>query len=256
MNSAFYKATYLSRSLKEKMQIKNLHIIGCFALLTCSVASHAQKGFSLGVKGVAQNTWLINETDSDAGSVAYVSTWGSAFGLALRYNFAPGAGIGVDILRSDQGQRREFRSGGMATGEFDFDLTYLKIPVLFTFTSDPEKGAMFYGNIGPQFSLLQEVEIVDLETDEVIDLTAGGASDAEAEDLYTDLDFGAVLAFGGRFRLGESLFLNTGIRLDYSFNDAEDKDFMVDGELIYDPERASTANATGGIEISLSYLFN
>lgn len=221
-------------------------------LISFSSTLFAQEGFSIGIKGMPQNTWLLNQDDSDAGTFGYVSTWGSAFGIALHNNFGEAAGLEIDILYSQQGQKFELKTpGGDLIGEGQTKVTYLKIPVLFAFSSNPGASTQFYGTVGPQFSLLQKAE-GEFDGEEFNDISA----DVELKDAYSSLDIGAVLSLGAQFSLNDELTLKTGLRLDYGFTDAEDKDLEVDGSPYHEDGRAKTSNALGGLEIGLFYKLN
>jgi opacity protein-like surface antigen len=221
--------------------------------LLTPVLVEAQEGFMLGMKGMPQNTWLLNQDDSDAGTFAYISTWGSAFGLAFQYNFGPAAGIGIDLLYSTQGQKSEAKTpGGTSLGEFQTKLTYLKIPVMFAFSSNAEANMQFYGTVGPQFSLIQDASFIDVDSGEetnelfigVDDM--GNAQTVPATDGFTSPDISVVLALGAQFGLTNALILKTGLRLEYGLTDAEDEKYKAD-------DRAKTVNALGALEVGIFY---
>lgn len=226
----------------------------------CSAEVIAQGNFHLGVKGIPQNTWLLNQADSDSGNVAYVSTWNYAYGLSLGYHWNQGIGIQIDVLNSRQGQIKEYGTRSFRV-ELETALSYLKVPVLFSFSSDPSKKSMFYGNVGPQFSLLQKASYIDEDGMETESITVAnvnspsGFTEVEIKEGFNSLDIGVVFALGGRFMLSESMYLSTGVRLDYGLTDAEDKDFSIDGGGFYVEDRPTTSNALAGFEIGLSYIF-
>jgi hypothetical protein len=67
----------------------------------------AQEGaFRIGAVLLPQNTWLLNQDDSDAGpELDYEVTWGFAGGISASYNFNDYLGVGLDVLYSNQGQK-------------------------------------------------------------------------------------------------------------------------------------------------------
>lgn len=200
-------------------------------LFICNLS--AQEGFRIGAKGIYQSTWLINQDDSDAGNeLDYVPTYGAAFGLALGYNFSTGIGIELDVLYSKQGQKYDV----FEVIEIEQRLTYLKIPLLLSFNSDPDHMAMFIGRIGPQLCLLNGEELT----------TSLGAATGRN---YEKMDFGIAFNFGAAFKLAPKVQLTASVRADYGFLNAEVEDPTIT------VARATTNNVTGGLEIGLNYLF-
>lgn len=215
--------------------MKNLLLLVLFALL--SAVAYSQKGLHLGVKGTPQNTWMFNADDSDDPDFLYVPTFRSSFGASFSYFLSDAVGVGVDILYSMQGQRFEVNEQDI------FNKTnYLKIPILFHFHSNDESAALFYLNAGPQFGILTSSSVV-------VDLPFIGSSELDTTDEYQALNIGAVLGLGVGFNIADFLMLTTGLRFDYAFTDAEDKEAIV-----FPGSRAPTNNATAGFEIGLRFV--
>ncbi len=75
----------------------------------------AQEGaFRIGAVLLPQNTWLLNQDDSDAGpELDYEVTWGFAGGSSASYNFNGYLGVGLDVLYSNQGQKYKGTESGI-----------------------------------------------------------------------------------------------------------------------------------------------
>lgn len=196
---------------------------------------NAQQGLSLSVKATPQFSFLQNEDDNDNGSIDNKATFNTNFGIGVGYNFTPKLGVGLDVLYSLQGQRRE--SGGVETNE---KVNYLKIPVFFTYTADASKPVSFIAKAGPQLSVLTTAKLADNDGDDII---------SDTKDRYQSATFGAVAGAGVQFRLQKNLFLTTSARFDYDFTNAED-----DSHASYNTGRAKTYNMTTGLEVGLKYF--
>lgn len=199
----------------------------------------AQKGLHVGLKGAPQSTWMFNGDDSDNSNWLFVPTFRASFGASFAYFFSDNAGLGVDLTYSAQGQKYELNGVDAFT-----KLSYFKIPVLFHYHSNAESSALFYLNVGPQFSLLTSGQT---ETT----LPFLGVTALTNSDNYENLNIGAVLALGAGFNLTDFLMLTTGLRFDFAFTDAENK---ASGLYSLDEDRRPNHNATAGLEIGLRYV--
>lgn len=216
------------------------HILVFAALLVGGV--WAQEGtVKVGVALLPQNTWLLNQDDSDAGpNLDYETTWGFAGGITASYNFTDYLGVGLDVLYSSQGQKYK----GKLTG-LDWTartrLNYLKLPLLLRFNTDPNSPVQFSFFIGPQLNYLLSYED-RLEAASIFGTieykasgtelvsTSLGMSDTEelTEYAYKRLSFGGALGLGVGFQLTDELQLSVHFRGDYAFGDAENKNAKVD----------------------------
>jgi opacity protein-like surface antigen len=70
----------------------------------------------------------------------------------------------------------------------------------------------------------------------------------DTKNQYKDITFGGVANAGVEFNLSKTLALATGVRFDYDFTNAEDKNAAS-----YPANRAKTYNSTLGLEIGLKY---
>jgi hypothetical protein len=211
----------------------------------------AQEGaFRIGAVLLPQNTWLLNQDDSDAGpELDYEVTWGFAGGISASYNFNDYLGVGLDVLYSNQGQKykgTQSQSGISGISEIPYTakatLNYLKLPLLLRFNSDPNSVVQFNAFLGPQFSFLlsykdrkeANVPLLGTNIQEVsgkeVNITAGNTSTKEAltAPIYKSFLPGAVLGFGIGIKPTDELLISLHIRADYAFGDAENKDAKVD----------------------------
>lgn len=211
--------------------MKKYCLLFIFSALT--VVSYGQKGLFGGVKGGPQSTWMFNNDDSDNSDFSYLTTIRANYGISLGYNFTNGVGLGLDVLYSAQGQKYE-----VGPIESFRRVNYLKIPILLHLTTYGESMAFGYLNVGPQFGVLLSA------SDD-----GAGLLSVSLKEYYKTMNIGAVLAFGAGFNLTDFLQLTAGLRLDYAFTDAEDKD-----SIAFPTTRANTYNATGALEIGLRYV--
>ena len=196
----------------------------------------AQKGFNMSVKATPQLSFLQNSNDNDDSKIETKTTFNTNFGIGAGYNFTENIGVGADVIYSLQGQKYD-----VSGVELNQKLEYVKVPVFFSYNSNPSKTTSFYGKIGPQVSFLTNAKI-----------TAPDGKDAfiENKDRYEDVTIGGVANAGVQFRLSPNIFLQTGLNFDYDFSNAENKNFpaVIAG-------RANTSNMTAGIQVGLKYQF-
>ena len=196
----------------------------------------AQKGFNLSLEATPQLSFLQNSDDNDDSNIERKATFSTNFGIGAGYNFNESIGIGADALYSLQGQKYE-----VSGVELNQKLEYVKIPVFFSYNTDPSKTTSFYGKIGPQVSFLTNAKI-----------TAPDGKDAfvENKDRYEDVTIGGMANAGVQFKLSPNIFLQTGLNFDYDFSNAENKNFPV-----VIAGRANTSNITAGVQVGLKYQF-
>jgi len=228
-----------------------------FALLM-SVPAFSQAGIEVGAFVMPQSVWVFNKDDSDQGAqLDYVAKYTFAYGAQVGFNFSRTIGLQTGLIISKQGQ--DYDSDG--SGAFGFlptvgsswvgtdrvvDLTYLKIPVLLKFNSNPDAGTAFLFTIGPQFAFLTSAE-------STVDDITESFNGYTLEDLYEDNFIGLAASIGARFTIAENLFLNTSFRFDGSLGDVENKE-DVSGH--WTSDRPESRIATGGFQVGLSYNIN
>jgi len=247
----------------------------------------AQEGaIRIGAVLLPQNTWLLNQDDSDAGPEQdYEVTWGFAGGISASYNFNDYLGVGLDVLYSSQGQKYKGTESGISYTA-KTTLNYLKLPLLLRFNSDPNSVVQFNAFLGPQFSFLlsykdrfeDDVPLlrtnIEVSGKEMIITTGNTPTEEElTAPIYKSFLPGAVLGFGIGIKPTDALLISLHIRADYAFGDAENKDAKIDhthhGGVGQDPfwsnkpkygdpapagyTRPKTTALTGGLQLGVYY---
>lgn len=233
----------------------------------------AQEGSRLGIKGAFNATWLFNKNVSDKNaSLDYASSFGPSFGLQFISMFSEKYGISGEILFSSHNQKYDGDLGNNVTYTNEVNLTYIDIPLLFRVAT--ASGPYF--EIGPQLSLLSGAK----ETFDISPGSIGDYSDKDFKDDFNSFGISGVLGFGIDISLTDQWILSPGLRFAYMFTDAtteyseNELNALNDAEKLslnalanhtegsgnlIDPDNkfgyAKSNRATGGLHISLSYLF-
>ena len=209
--------------------------LSVFASVLLVYKANAQQGFSLSVKGIPQFSLMENKDDNNNSSYTKKASFNGSFGLGAGYNFNQHFGAGIDVLYSLQGQRYTFN--GL---EYNQKNDYFKLPVYFTYNTNPLKNVSFTGSLGPQVSFLTSSKLDDKNGHIIISNT---------KDKYKNTMFGAVVSAGAQYKLKSNLYLSTVWRFDYDFTNAEDDQYAD-----YVSGRAKTHNITNGLEVGLKYV--
>ncbi len=230
-------------------------ILFVFFALLMSVPAFSQAGLEVGAFVMPQSVWVFNKDDSDQGArLDYVPKYSFAYGAKVGFNFSDAIGLQTGLIISKQGQDYDSDGSGAFGGilpsswvgtDRTMDLTYLKIPLLLKFNSNPDAGTAFLFTFGPQLAFLTNAE-------SSVDDVAESFNGYTLEDLYEGNYLGLVMSIGARFSIGESLYLNTSFRFDGSLGDVENKD--QNGHWLTD--RPEGRAVTGGFEVGLSYNIN
>ncbi len=197
----------------------------------------AQQGFSVSVKAIPQLSFLQNKDDRNNSNYNNKITVNGSFGLGGEYGFDKNAGVGIDALFSFQGQRYKLNNI-----EYNQKVSYLKVPVYFTYVSSSSKSISFIGKIGPQLSFLSDANFADKDGNKII---------SDTKDRYKTTTFGGVVVAGAQYKLTKQVFLNTAFRFDYDFTNAEDETFSG-----FTFGRVKTYNSTAGLEVGLKFMLN
>ena len=248
------------------------------ALFFVCVLKVAAQEFELGLRLNPEFTDLMNKNDDNAGNeldltnhFGYLSG-----GIGAIYNFNNNIGLAVDLLFSREGQAFKGHFTGsppdaatyssvvntqvslnntVIVGDYVAlaELNYIKLPIMFSLTSDNTQPYFFTLLVGPQFNFLegvaQEVNNEDLEYPN---------TNIKPIDLYKSFTINGVLAIGGAYNLTPNLVLSARLRFDYGFNDVEKKDVMVSysGAVpirFYSAGRQATHNMTKALMIGLDF---
>jgi hypothetical protein len=222
-----------------KVNKKNRAVIfislSIMVMMAMTTNVNAQKGFNLSVKATPEFSFLLNKDDNDNSLYDSKATFNTNFGIGAGYNFTDNVGVAIDGLYSMQGQKYE-----LSGNEYNQKVNYIKVPVYFTYNSNPAKVISFSGKIGPQVSFLSTSKLTDNDGKDVAD---------DTNDHYEKATFGGAAEAGIQIKLQSDLFLTTGVRFDVDFTNAEDKDFTS-----YPAGRAKTYNMTSGLEVGLKYF--
>lgn len=212
-------------------------IILVVAILNFSNIANAQKGFFVGVQGAPQLSVMFNKDDVNAPGTDYKAKFSYTFGAIAGYNFNDRMGIGTEVMYSTVKQRYETNNGG-----YTQQLSYLKVPVLFNYNSNPDARVVFTAKAGPQVSILMKSAIKDADQSSL---------NGENKSKYRDLVFGATAGAGVRVRLADKLHLTGGLRFDGSIGNIEDETNKG-----YRSGRAKTYDLNTGVEVGLKYFLN
>jgi outer membrane protein with beta-barrel domain len=197
--------------------------------------ANAQQGFSLSVKGIPQFSMMYNKDDNNNSNYSKKTAFNGSFGLGAGYNFDQNFGAGVDVFYSLQGQRYQ-----LSGPEYNQKNDYIKVPVYFSYNTDPSKKISFIGKLGPQISFLTSSKLDDKN---------GNTINGNTKDQYKNATFGAMISAGAQYKLNNNLYLNAAWRFDYDFTNAEDDQYAD-----YTSGRANTHNMTSGLEVGLKYM--
>jgi Outer membrane protein beta-barrel domain len=198
--------------------------------------ANAQKGFSASVKVTPQFNFLENKDDHNNNNYETKATFNANFGIGGVYNFTDKLGAGVDVLYSLQGQLYK-----LSGTEYNQKNEYVKVPVYFTYNSNPSKIVSFVGKIGPQVNFITSSKVDDKDGKTIV---------SDTKSRYKSTTFGGAALAGVQIRLDANMSLVTAARFDYDFTNAEDDTYPG-----YTSGRANTYNMTAGIEVGLKYNF-
>jgi opacity protein-like surface antigen len=202
--------------------------------MTATTAT-AQKGFYVGAQGAGQVSVMANKTDVDKNGTDYESKMGKTIGIGGGYNFNEHMGVGTEVMYSTMKQKFT-DNGSSITQKFN----YLKVPVLFTYNTNPAKKFMFTAKAGPQLGILLKSEISEASNRE---------RNGDTKDQYKKVTFGAMAGAGVRMKVTDHISLDAGLRFDGSIGDTENKDYKG-----YAPGRAKSHDLNAGLEVGVKYF--
>jgi|ERR1041385_147667 hypothetical protein len=209
----------------------------------------AQRGVQLGVEGIPQLSWLANKNDKDNGAIKYLGTFRGAAGITSQFNWSDNWGIGLNVDYSWQGQR--FKYAGIERFK---QVDYVKIPLMLVYNSDPSRNVMFLAKLGPELNILSRARLTDKD----------GNLIADQKPAYLKSDLGGLLSLGLQYNISDHLILETSLRGDMTFNNAEDTKYAYNindpigkltGNMFRSPDRAKTVSTTLGFVFGLKYAF-
>jgi len=246
-------------------------------LFACAITADAQS-FQLGIRYEAEFSALMNSNDAGAGpALNYASHFTYLnFGIGGMYNINKNMGVAIDFLLSREGQNF---TGNFANGQFNSatyaqvvsdqaylnnlvvagnyaakaELNFIKIPVMFSLTTDNTAPIFLSFKVGPQINSIYNVAQEVNHTDEGYPNT-----NITPIELYKTVTLDGVAEIGLGFNLSAHWVLSTQLRFDYGFEDVENKDVMVSynngpSQRFYSSDRQSTNNATAGLLVGLDF---
>ena len=221
--------------VNKKNRVAIFISLSLMIMMVMTTNVNAQKGFNLSVKATPEFSFLLNNDDHDNHLYDSKATFNTNFGIGAGYNFTKNIGVAIDGLYSMQGQKYE-----LSGDEYNQKVNYIKVPVYFTYNSNPVKVISFSGKIGPQVSFLSTSKLTNNDGKDLAD---------DTNNHYEKATFGGAAEAGIQIKLQRDLFLTTGVRFDVDFTNAEDKDYSS-----YPAGRAKTYNMTSGLEVGLKYF--
>jgi hypothetical protein len=252
-----------------------------FILLTLLLSiseTKAQSGLQLGLRFNPEFTGYSNSNDAQAGDEQHYASHFThlSFGAGAIYNFNTKCGIGVDILFSREGQaysgtfngkpvrsdtysavveRQISLNGIIIAGDYVAlaELNYIKVPIMFSLTTDNTQPFFLSLMVGPQIEFLhgvaQEVNAEDLDYPN---------SSVTPADLYNSVTLSGVLAVGASYNVSSHWIFSARLRFDYGFTDAEKKDVMVSysgapAVRFYSTDRSAVHSETAGLLLGVDF---
>jgi opacity protein-like surface antigen len=212
-------------------------MIAAVSMLLISTTAKAQKGFYVGAQAAPQLSVMFNKDDVNKTATAadYKAKFSFTIGAGGGYHFTDNLGVGAEVMYS-VAKQRYINDDQEHTQQFN----YLKVPVFFTYNTNPASKVMFTAKAGPQVGILLKSKISDADD---------AALNGSTKDQYNAVAFGAMAGAGARVRLTTNIFLDAGLRFDGSFNTENKKHSS------YTQGRTNTYDLNTGIDIGVKYFF-
>ncbi len=206
--------------------MKTLFLLSLSLLLTTNAL--AQQGLQIGVRFNPEFTGYTSSNDAQAAPELQTTSHFThlSFGAGAIYNIDENMGFGIDILFSREGQaysgtmhgtanhpdaysavvaRQASLNGVAIDGDYVAlgEINYIKIPLMFSLTTDNTEPLFFTLLVGPQLNFLhgiaQEVNGEDLDYP---------TTNVTPNDLYNSFAVGVVLALGASYHLSSDWILS------------------------------------------------
>lgn len=228
-----------------------------FAIIIISLPVFAQsykKGgsnngssFSVGITGMAKNTWLLNKNvfDDTNASQEVEASFGSAFGLSMGIYFNEIVGIGIEALYSSHNQKY---NGDIVPGTQNFyrskfHINSIDVPLYLRLSTS--SGAYF--EFGSYFCFVTASRFT---SDSKVPLVFPAEYDAKA--VTSSFYIAPMLGFGLDINLSDYLILTPGLRFAYGVTDLKGVDGRGNPIQNY-PQPEKTNALSGGLNLSLVY---
>jgi hypothetical protein len=207
-------------------------------------AQKAPKDFYVGVRATGGSFFFVNSDDRRADSpVSPQWTGGGGGGISLGDFITPHFGFEAQALYLRQGQNYRIQN---TSRDSSVSLTFLKVPLMFQYTTDRSRRVRFLARLGPQISFLTAAT-----------RTATGAAYSDVVipprlqfyDLFNTTDLSIAGDAGVDWVITDELSLQTTFRGEFGLVDAEDRTLKA-------PGRATTYLSGLQLQVGLSYTFN
>ena len=195
----------------------------------------AQEGFSFSLKATPQFSSMENKDDNNNNAFSRKTALNGNAGIGIGYNFTSTVGVGADAVYSFQGRRYELDGS-----KYYQKNAYVKVPVYFTYNTDPSKWISFIGKLGPQVSFLADSKLHDNDNHSI---------KSNTKSAYKSVTYGGMALAGTQFRMSSHTYLTTAWRFDGDFTNAEETVTSPDGG-----SRAKSYNLTSGLEVGVKYV--
>ncbi|SDM41587.1 Outer membrane protein beta-barrel domain-containing protein [Catalinimonas alkaloidigena] len=238
-------------------------------LLSCSFPALAQQGLHVGLVSSYNTTWVLDQQMFDSPEFEVVPSYAFApVGLSVGYHFSDEVGLFGQAILTNIRQTFDVEELDVAIGERTTELQYLNVPILFRFSSSPDRTVGFNFYIGPQFSFLlrgEERFTFDGGTNSPFLTYEATYASTDNDDKYqfNTFDFGGVIAFGAFFNLTEDLYLTLDIRANGNVLEMREKAWVEAEESLYKNltsgyrgDMSKRHVVWGGVEAGLHYVFS
>ncbi len=239
-----------------------------FIIVVIFITQHiyGQEGYHIGFYAMPLSSWMLNKQDSDASkdTFSYLRTYGMSGGISLGYHFEDHLGVHVNLLYSAQGQDHTYKNRLQDTVRHQLRQYFLKVPVLFKYTTDPELKYAFTVEVGPQFNFLLGVKERDNNRAYLYEQVPFEykTNVPSRYETFNSFLFGAAFRTGLDVKLRYNMKMNTRLWVDYALTDAENKNATYDLTKqgitqtvnYYPTNRPKTTNITGGLLIGITYV--
>lgn len=216
-----------------------------FFVLSMSLSSSlmAQRGFHIGGSIGGQQSWLLNQRESENPDLNRLFTPGIRGGGELAFHITPRLGVGTEFFFSLQGQRYE-RDKRLDEQRSSVRVLYFKVPLKLELRTELGSGSYFRFGFGPYLSSPTSVS-------RTRDGSAVQLSDGRSwSEAYRSPVIGGMIGLGPGMRWGGGWAGSLGLRFDHDFTNAEEK-----ASPLIPNHRPETYNATLGLTLHVRYAF-
>lgn len=222
---------YLAVLPKSCSACQRLAPYGVLLLLLFVVAPAAAQ-LRIGAHILPSYTGLYNASDKDFETMDTLSgrqylrqpaSFTIGLGLDIGYKFNDNWALDINLNYTTTRQDYLYRRDNGSFQGLERELTMLKIPLLLTYSFKRTDKGSFWVQAGPQATLL-------LNANELIggsDFNTITESTVASDEKYTSFTISGVAGAGYEFKISDALTLNTGLRIDMSVVDIENKNLEI-----------------------------